>query len=153
MNLDTTSKTLQIVLGEAATTRPCTITAAYTDNGAGASVLGSNAALTSGTTPVTAVLAPATLTTRTATEVRVVNTDTVSHTITLQLNNNGTIRKMLRETVAAGGLFIYPPVLVETGPTPPPSEGAVYAPLVNGDLPGPTLIADPYGQCIMVQIR
>lgn len=30
---------------------------------------------------------------------------------------------------------------------------AIYAPLVNGDLPGPTLIADPYGQCIMVEIR
>ncbi|HUY05000.1 MAG TPA: hypothetical protein VMV33_17110 [Rhodocyclaceae bacterium] len=29
---------------------------------------------------------------------------------------------------------------------------AIYAPLVNGDLPGPTLVADPYGQCIMVAI-
>jgi hypothetical protein len=153
MNLDTTSKILQIVLGENETTRPCAITAAYTDNGSGASVLGSAAALTSGTAPVTAVLAPAPLTTRTVTEVRVVNTDTVQHTITLQLNRSGIIRKMLREIVDAGGLFIYPPASVEGGPTPPPSEGAIYAPLVNGDLPGPTLISDPYGQCVMAQIR
>lgn len=29
---------------------------------------------------------------------------------------------------------------------------AIYAPLVNGDLPGPTAIADPFGQFIMVPI-
>ncbi len=28
----------------------------------------------------------------------------------------------------------------------------IYAPLVNGDLPGPTAIADEYGQFIMVEI-
>lgn len=33
------------------------------------------------------------------------------------------------------------------------SGSAIYAPLVNGDLPGPTLMADPFGQCIMVEIR
>lgn len=33
------------------------------------------------------------------------------------------------------------------------SGTAIYAPLVNGDLPGPTLIADPFGQCVMVEIR
>lgn len=31
--------------------------------------------------------------------------------------------------------------------------GGIYAPLVNGTLPGPVLIADPFGQCVMVQIR
>lgn len=30
---------------------------------------------------------------------------------------------------------------------------SIYAPLVNGDLPGPVLVADPLGQTIMVQIR
>ena len=30
---------------------------------------------------------------------------------------------------------------------------AIYAPWVNGDLPGPHLMADPFGQCVMVQIR
>lgn len=34
-----------------------------------------------------------------------------------------------------------------------PLTAPVWAPLVNGDLPGPTLIADPLGQCIMVEIR
>jgi hypothetical protein len=34
-----------------------------------------------------------------------------------------------------------------------PLTAPIWAPLVNGDLPGPTLIADPLGQCIMVEIR
>jgi hypothetical protein len=34
----------------------------------------------------------------------------------------------------------------------PPGTSGIYAPLVNGDLPGPTLIADPLGQCVMVEI-
>jgi hypothetical protein len=32
------------------------------------------------------------------------------------------------------------------------TAGRAYAPLVNGDLPGPTLMADPLGQCIMAPI-
>lgn len=32
-----------------------------------------------------------------------------------------------------------------------PSSGGLL-PLVNGDLPGPTLMADPYGQCIGVPV-
>lgn len=32
------------------------------------------------------------------------------------------------------------------------SSGAIYAPLVNGDLPGPTLVANGAGECIMVRI-
>lgn len=31
-------------------------------------------------------------------------------------------------------------------------SSTAWAPLVNGDLPGPTLVADPIGQCIMVPI-
>jgi len=30
--------------------------------------------------------------------------------------------------------------------------GGIYAPLVNGDLPGPGLVTDAFGQCIMVRI-
>lgn len=33
-----------------------------------------------------------------------------------------------------------------------PSASGIYAPLVNGDLPGPTLVADPFGQTVMVPI-
>ncbi len=32
------------------------------------------------------------------------------------------------------------------------TASTIYAPLVNGDLPGPTAIADPFGQFIMVPI-
>jgi hypothetical protein len=30
---------------------------------------------------------------------------------------------------------------------------AIFAPLVNGDLPGPVLVADPFGQCVMAQVQ
>lgn len=33
-----------------------------------------------------------------------------------------------------------------------PAVTSIYAPLVNGDLPGPTLIANGAGECIMVPI-
>lgn len=32
------------------------------------------------------------------------------------------------------------------------SSGGAFSPLVNGDTPGPALVADPDGQCIMVPI-
>ena len=32
------------------------------------------------------------------------------------------------------------------------ATAAIYAPLVNGDLPGPVAIADPFGQFIMTPI-
>jgi hypothetical protein len=58
-------------------------------------------------------------------------------------------------TVAATGtsIAIGAGLSLSAGGTLSASGTAIYAPLVNGDLPGPTLIADPYGQCIMVQIR
>lgn len=42
-----------------------------------------------------------------------------------------------------------------TGATGPGASGIgkIYAPLTNGDIPGPDAIADPAGQFIMVQIR
>lgn len=44
--------------------------------------------------------------------------------------------------------------LVENGGTisVSPSVGRLYAPLVNGDLPGPTLMVNGSGCCIMVPI-
>lgn len=43
-------------------------------------------------------------------------------------------------------------VAINNGTLTVTATTGIYAPLVNGDLPGPTLIADSVGQCIMVQI-
>ncbi len=51
----------------------------------------------------------------------------------------------------AGVVTALGPELVLSGGTLD-SIGPIYAPLVNGDLPGPTAIADGFGQFIMVPI-
>lgn len=119
MNLDTTSKSLEFVLGEAATTTNCDITASYTDVTGGLEVFGNNFAVSNGTSPVTAVFAPAPNTNRLATEVRLHNNDSVTHTVILRLNSAGTIRIVQEETITPGGDFVYPPVPGGVGATGP----------------------------------
>ena len=52
-----------------------------------------------------------------------------------------------------GPLYLGAGLTLASSGTLSATGGGIYAPLVNGDLPGPTLIADPFGQCVMVQIR
>lgn len=70
-------------------------------------------------------------------------------------------------TVAAHSLFGNAGTVVSTGTSVAIGAGlslsvsgtltatgtAIYAPMVNGDLPGPSLMVDPHGQVIMAQIR
>lgn len=76
-------------------------------------------------------------------------------------DNNGVLLALLGDNspppgidqAALLGLMLGDSGLGESaGPTPPPSSSGVWAPLTNGDLPGPTLMATPDGQCIMVPI-
>lgn len=52
----------------------------------------------------------------------------------------GNVGTVVGGTVSAGTLTVS-------------GAGRIYAPVVNGDLPGPNLMADPYGQVIMAEIR
>jgi hypothetical protein len=72
----------------------------------------------------------------------------------LSINATGTISNTETQEWSAGtveavgtGLEIVGDTLVATA-----TAGNGMLPLVNGDLPGPSLIADPYGQCIGVAL-
>lgn len=109
MNLDTPTKILQIVLGEAKTTNDCPITTSYFDSVPGGFNLLNHNVLSNGVTVVTAVAAPGPNVERQVKEVRLVNTDTVSHLVTLQLFDGTNTWIIQSQTIAVNGLFLYTP--------------------------------------------
>lgn len=113
MNLDSTTKLLQIVLGEAKVTNDCDITASYGDFDGNNFTLGANTAHSNGTTPVIVVAAPGFDIERQVKEIRLFNNDTVPHTVTLQLfdgTSTWVVGTALTPTpVPAGGGFVYTP--------------------------------------------
>ena len=111
MNLDTTTKLLQIVLGEAKTTHDCNITSSWADSAVSSFTLGNTNTNSNGVTPVTVVGPPASLTQRQVKEVRLFNNDTVTHTVTLQLFDgaNTWVISPADQVVAPGGTFVYTP--------------------------------------------
>ena len=86
MILDTTSKTIQVVLGEAAATTQPEYTTAYENIAvaAGTFLPGATDGSLNGTTPVTVVASPASSVQRRVKEISVCNVDTVVHTVTVE---------------------------------------------------------------------
>lgn len=110
MILDSTLKTIEVVLEGAITTNQLDVTAAYADTWpSGPFVPGEQDESTNGATPVTAVAAPPASVQRMVNEIRVYNKDTVLHTVTIQLNNNGTRRVLQKQPVSAGAVMVYAP--------------------------------------------
>ena len=107
MNLDSTAKSIQVVLAEVQTTTTCDVTASYIDNGSGISLPASNDTGTNGTTPVTAVGAPFENIERIVDEVLVYNKDTVPHFASISLITSGVKRVMQEGTIQAGDTLIY----------------------------------------------
>lgn len=129
MNLNTTLKSLQVVLGEVTSTSELDVTASYGDFTSAGLLPGSDATVTNGTTPVTAVAAPAVNVERIVKEVRVHNNDTIDHTVFLLLNDNGTLYIVDSETVVAGGNYAY-------------TEGKVCCPSSGGGGGGAALLLE-----------
>ena len=109
MILDTTTRSARIVLGEAVTTTAPTVCAFWADqvSGTGGFLPGDTNTTTTGTTPVTIVAAPGPNAQRAVTEIRAYNSDTVNHSFTLQLDDNGTIYPIETVTVGPGGTYSY----------------------------------------------
>ena len=132
MNLDATTKSLQIVLGEAKTTNNCTVVAAYADYSPSFSLfdLGNQNTLTNGTAPVTVVAAPFAQYQRQVKEIRLFNNDTVTHTVTLQLfdGTNTWIIAPSVVSVPANGSFVYTP---EAGVAAGGSVAAALGAVIN----------------------
>jgi hypothetical protein len=109
MILDSSLKSIRVVLLEAKTTTDCDVTASYADQTGAGFLPGANDTVTNGTTPVTLVSAPGSGGQRSVQEITFHNNDTVTHTVILQLDDNATIRIFREATVASGSDFTYSP--------------------------------------------
>ena len=87
--------------GAATTTNPAFVTA-YSDDTGTSFVEGSSDGALSGSSQVTLVAAPAASTRRLIKTIYIANTDTVANTITVTLNDNGTLRVIAKVTLQVG---------------------------------------------------
>jgi hypothetical protein len=106
---NTTTKTLEIKLAAPKTTNHLEWTFDGVDLDAAfkLSALVSNDGVTNDTTAVTVCAAPAAGHSRDPKRLTVYNADTVDADVIVQLNNNGTIRRLWRETLAPGKSLFY----------------------------------------------
>jgi hypothetical protein len=113
VNLVSIADSLEIVLGEAKTTNDCDIVASYADV-PNSFELGKNNLKSNGTTAVTVAAAPVGGVQRQVKEITLFNNDTVTHLVTLRLNNAGTFYIIKQQSIGVGGQFIYAPNLVQS---------------------------------------
>lgn len=108
--LDATTKSLEVVLGGAITTNQLPFTTHYVDiNSSDLSVSApaENDGQTNNTTAVAIVAAPASGKIRVVKTISIYNADTVSATVTIRVNNNGTTRIVFKATLATGDTLNY----------------------------------------------
>lgn len=108
--LDATTKTYEIKLAGAITTNQLDVVVSYVDilsSDQSVSAFGNQDSASNSTTAVTILSAPASGHTRTVKFLSIYNKDTVAATVTLQLNNNGTIRIIHKTTLAVGDTLEY----------------------------------------------
>ncbi len=105
--LDTTSKSLEILLAGLVTTNQLSVTMDYVDMTTLTFVSGSSDTISNNTTAVTIASAPAASTQRQVKYFSIYNADTVDATVTVRLNNSGTFRILVKTTLNAGDTLMY----------------------------------------------
>lgn len=107
--LDSTAKSLQILLAGAITTNQLVFTASYADYIASPAAFtpGANDGVTNNATAVTLVAAPGASTQRQVKRINVYNADSAQATVTIRLNNGGTLRTMLTVALQTGERIEY----------------------------------------------
>jgi len=100
--LDTTSKSLRAVLGEAITTNQVDFTVHYGDVTSTGLTEGSNVAVSNGVTNVEILPVPAASTRRVIKNITVHNSDTVTHNVSLMLRNTATDYLLTKLYLLAG---------------------------------------------------
>lgn len=105
--LDSINKSIQIILGGAVTTNELDYFASFIDVNPEQYVPISSDGVTNGGTAVTAIAAPTTKIQRQVKLITVFNADTVSATVTVRLNNNGTFRILVKIALAADSTLVY----------------------------------------------
>jgi hypothetical protein len=108
MILDLYTRSLQLVLGEAHTTRACDIICCYATSSSTSFAPGLTMVHSNGTSAVS-LLSGSLSGAQLIQEVRLFNNDTVSHTVTLRVTDGTTTIIIKQATVAAGDGFLYTP--------------------------------------------
>lgn len=107
MILDTTTRTIEVVLSGAVTTNQLPIVATYGDSTSSDTTMLAAPILTNSATAVTAIAAPAASTQRRVIGMSIYNADTASATITVRYNDNGTIYPIIKIAVPVGYTLQY----------------------------------------------
>jgi len=108
--LDTPTRSLEIILAGAVTTRQLPYVLGYVDllsSTQAVSAVGATDGLTTSGTAVVVLVAPVTGHTRTVKFLSVVNKDTVPAIVTVQINDNGTKVEIVTITLAVGDNLVY----------------------------------------------
>jgi hypothetical protein len=95
MILDTTTRSLEILLGGTVAANQMKVTTDWVDMTSSATTGGTTPSTTNNTSAVTIAAAPAASTVRKVYGVQILNLDTVAQTVTVQLNDNSTIYKKI----------------------------------------------------------
>lgn len=110
MILDTTSKTIEVVLGGTITTNQLEITADWVDTTNGSTFApGGTSLLTNGGTAVTAVASPAASTQRQVKALTIYNADTVNQTVTVRMFDGTNRRRHVVQSLAPGQSLVFTP--------------------------------------------
>ena len=107
MILDSTTKSIDVLMGEVITTSNPDYVVAYDDITTTTFIPKSSDGALNGTSVVSIVSAPSASTQRHVKYISINNTDTVSHTITIRLNNNSTNRVLYKATLAINEVLQY----------------------------------------------
>ena len=107
MFLDTTTKSIEIVLGSAKATNDMPVTVDYVDMTATTTLAGGSDITTNGVTVVTVLAAPAASTQRKVNGLTIYNADTVASTVTVRLNNNTVLRPLVSLALNIGDTLGY----------------------------------------------
>lgn len=107
MYLDQTTKSAQIVLGEAEVTTKLDVAVSYLTGTTNTADFNETDASTNGTTAVTLVTGAAGTSAVAVRSIQVFNKDTVAHAVIIMLNNNGTQRTLGHATVLPNATYVY----------------------------------------------
>lgn len=107
IRLDTTTRTLQALLSGSVTTNQLNTTTSYSDATSGSFTGATTVINTNNTTAVTLAAAPTASVVRTIDSVNIFNADTVSQTVTIRYNDNGTFYPIVRSTLLTGETLGY----------------------------------------------
>ncbi|MBC8553658.1 MAG: hypothetical protein H8D23_28925, partial [Candidatus Brocadiales bacterium] len=105
--LDTTTKSLEFVLGGAVSANELDFTSYYADKSATTFAIGANDGTSNGGTEVTWVSSPGASASRIISSASIYNNDSAQAVVTIKLNNNGTRRVLFTVTLETGEQLLY----------------------------------------------